>query len=124
MTDLVIRGATVVDGTGDAGYRADVAIREGTITEIGATDVRGAEGLDAAGLVVAPGFIDPHVHYDAQVMWDPAVTPSSCYGVTTIVGGNCGFGVAPLGVDNADYMLRLLANVEGMSIDALKAGSD
>jgi N-acyl-D-aspartate/D-glutamate deacylase len=124
MSDLVLRGATVIDGTGAPRYTADVAVRDGAITEIGRVTDTGADTVDADGLVVAPGFIDPHVHYDAQIMWDPAVTPSTMYGITSIIGGNCGFGVAPLGPANADYMLRLLANVEGMSLDALEAGSD
>jgi N-acyl-D-aspartate/D-glutamate deacylase len=125
MTDIALRGATVVDGTGRPSYTADVVVRGGKIVEIGRLGKQGSsETIDADGLVVAPGFIDPHVHYDAQIMWDPALTPSSMYGVTTVIGGNCGFGVAPLGETNARYMLRLLANVEGMSIEALEAGCD
>jgi N-acyl-D-aspartate/D-glutamate deacylase len=125
MTRIVIAGATIVDGAGSPAYTADVAVSGRQISEIGKLSTLGAsEVIDANGLVLAPGFIDPHVHYDAQVMWDPALTPSSLNGVTTVVGGNCGFGVAPLGERNADYILRMLANVEGMSIEALEAGSD
>jgi N-acyl-D-aspartate/D-glutamate deacylase len=125
MNTIVVRGGTVIDGTGQSSFAADVAIRDGRIAEVGRVSTADmSDVIDADGLVVAPGFIDPHVHYDAQIMWDPALTPSSMYGVTTVIGGNCGFGVAPLGENNADYMLRLLANVEGMSLEALEAGSD
>ena len=125
MTSIVLTGGTVVDGTGRPSYTADVALSGGQVAEIGKLSTANASDvIDADGLVIAPGFVDPHVHYDAQVMWDPALTPSSMYGVTTVIGGNCGFGVAPLGKRNAHYMLRLLANVEGMSIKALEVGSD
>ena len=125
MNTIVVRGGAVIDGTGLPSFTADVAICDGRIVEVGHVSTADtSDVIDADGLVVAPGFIDPHVHYDAQIMWDPALTPSSMYGVTTVIGGNCGFGVAPLGESNADYMLRLLANVEGMSIEALEAGSD
>src|SRR4029079_16985348 len=92
MADIVIRGGTVVDGTGAPGYLADVAITGGVITEIGA-DLNGDDVLDATGCVVAPGFIDIHTHYDAQVFWDPALRPTSFHGVTTVVAGNCGFAI-------------------------------
>ncbi|TMK81875.1 MAG: hypothetical protein E6G57_17830 [Actinobacteria bacterium] len=88
--DLVIRGGTVYDGTGDEGRRADVAIAEGVITEIG-PDLRAERELDASGCAVTPGFIDIHTHYDAQVFWDARLRPSSYHGVTTVVAGNCGF---------------------------------
>ena len=93
--DLVIRGGIVVDGTGTPGVVADVAIDGGRIVAIG-TGVDGQSALEADGCVVAPGFIDPHTHYDAQVFWDPGLTPSSWHGVTTVVAGNCGFSLAPL----------------------------
>jgi len=92
--DIVIRGGTVVDGTGAPGRVADVAIAGGVIQEIAPT-LSGEQELDAAGCVVAPGFIDIHTHYDAQVFWDPALRPSSYQGVTTVVAGNCGFTIAP-----------------------------
>jgi len=94
MNELVIRGGTVVDGSGSVGVRSDVGISNGRITEIG-LGLEGDRLLDAEGCVVAPGFIDIHTHYDAQVFWDPALTPSCYHGVTTVVAGNCGFFVAP-----------------------------
>ncbi len=96
MHELVIRGGTVVDGTGAAAVTADVAVDGGRITEVGKVDGRGARELDADGLVVAPGWVDIHTHYDGQVTWDPEITPSSWHGVTTVVMGNCGVGFAPV----------------------------
>jgi N-acyl-D-amino-acid deacylase len=121
MNELVIRGGTVVDGTGGPARRADVGVSDGRITEIG-DDVRGARELEADGHVVAPGFIDIHTHYDAQVFWDPALTPSCYHGVTTVVAGNCGFSIAPTRADHRDLIARTLENVEDMDVAALKAG--
>jgi len=119
--DIVIRGGTLVDGTGAPGRPADVAVRDGHIVEIGA-GLRGERELDASGQVVAPGFIDIHSHYDAQVFWDPALTPSSFHGVTSVVAGNCGFSIAPIRQDGAPLMARTLQNVEDMSFETLSVG--
>jgi N-acyl-D-aspartate/D-glutamate deacylase len=120
---VVLHGGTVVDGTGAPAHAADVLIADGRIVEVGDVDApAGAEHVDCTGLVVAPGFIDPHTHYDAQVLWDPAVTPSSWHGVTTVVMGNCGFGIAPTRREGRATVMRVLENVEGMPLEALEAG--
>ena len=93
--DLVIKNGTVVDGTGAKRYQADVAIADGKVAEIGKVTEGAKRTIDADGLIVAPGFVDPHTHYDAQICWDGAVTPSSWHGVTSVVMGNCGVGIAP-----------------------------
>jgi N-acyl-D-aspartate/D-glutamate deacylase len=123
MFDVVIRGGSVIDGTGAPRRRADVGVTGGRVTAIGDLAGEGTHRtIDADGLVVAPGFVDIHTHYDAQVFWDPACTPSPLHGVTTVVGGNCGFTIAPLAESEADYMMRMLARVEGMPVEALAAG--
>ena len=119
--DLVIRGGTVFDGSGAPGRAADVAIAAGVIREIG-PGLRGEVELDASGCAVAPGFIDIHTHYDAQVFWDPALRPSSSHGVTTVVAGNCGFTIAPTRPEHHDVIARTLENVEDMDGAALAAG--
>ncbi len=119
--DLVIRGGTVVDGTGAPGFAADVAVTDGVISGIGA-GLDGREELDASGAVVAPGFIDIHTHYDAQVFWDPALRPTSSHGVTTVVAGNCGFTIAPTRPEHRDTIVRTLENVEDMDPATLLAG--
>jgi N-acyl-D-amino-acid deacylase len=124
MHDLVIRGATIVDGLGHDPRRADVAVRDGRIAEIGEIPAAAAEAIDAGGLTLMPGIIDLHTHYDAQVTWDPTLSPSPSLGVTTAVMGNCGFGIVPSPPQLRDLIMRNLAVVEGMDIDALRAGID
>ena len=119
--DIVIRGGTVYDGSGSPGHQADVAIERGVIREIG-PNLRGEHELDASGCAVAPGFIDIHTHYDAQVFWDPALRPSSYHGVTTVVAGNCGFAIAPTRAEHRDLIVGTLENVEDMNPMTLAAG--
>jgi len=121
MTSIVIRGGRVVDGTGRAPYAADVLVRDGRIAEIGAR-LSGDQTLDAAGAVVAPGFIDIHTHYDAQVFWDPGLTPSCFHGVTTVVAGNCGFTIAPTREADRETIALTLEKVEDMNPASLMAG--
>jgi N-acyl-D-aspartate/D-glutamate deacylase len=125
MHDRVIRGGLVVDGTGAPGRVADIAITGGRVSEIGdLTDQLddSADVVDATGLVVSPGFIDIHTHYDAQLLWDPTASPSAVHGVTTVIGGNCGFSIAPLRDDGAEYIQRMMAVVEGIPRSALEGG--
>ncbi len=119
--EIVIRGGTVIDGTGKPGSLMDVGVSGGRITAVGG-DITGDRVLDASGQVVAPGFIDIHTHYDAQVFWDPGLTPSSFHGVTTVVAGNCGFSIAPIHREGVSLLARTLQHVEDMSFDTLSVG--
>jgi N-acyl-D-aspartate/D-glutamate deacylase len=121
LADIVIRGGLVVDGTGAPGRVADVAIADRVIREIGPS-LQGDVELDASGCVVAPGFIDIHTHYDAQVFWDPRLRPSSYHGITTVIAGNCGFAIAPTRPEFRDVIVHTLENVEDMDPATLTAG--
>ncbi|MGE3297522.1 MAG: amidohydrolase family protein [Porticoccaceae bacterium] len=120
--DLKIIGGTIVDGTRKPRYRGDVGIKDGKIVALGAAPGEARQLIDATGKVVSPGFIDCHTHYDAQIVWDRMMTISPWHGVTTVVLGNCGFGVAPVRPADRDTIIRTLENVEGMDASALKAG--
>jgi N-acyl-D-amino-acid deacylase len=120
--DLLIRHGTVVDGTGVSPYQADIAVTQGRIVEIGMLNDRAGRVIDADGLIVAPGFIDPHTHYDAQICWDPLITCSSWHGVTTVVMGNCGVGLAPCKPDEREVATWNLVHVEAIPYDVLNQG--
>jgi len=120
--DLVIRNGTIIDGTGAARFVGDVGITAGLISAVGQVDGTAADVIDAAGRIVCPGFVDPHTHYDAQVSWDPLLEGSAEHGVTTIVMGNCGVGVAPCREAHRSALIEDLINVEGMSGEVLHAG--
>jgi len=120
--DILIKNGTVVDGTGAPGFAADIAIKDGRILEIGKPKGEAAQTIDAAGQVVCPGFIDPHTHYDPQISWDRLLESSSEHGITTVVLGNCGVGVAPCRPEHHDLLCQDLITVEGMEGDVLKAG--
>ena len=122
MHDLVIRGGTVVDGSGGASFVADIAIDGDRITRIGAVAAPGREEIDASGRIVAPGFVDIHTHYDGQATWDAEMAPSSWHGVTTVVMGNCGVGFAPAKADRHDWLIALMEGVEDIPGTALAEG--
>jgi N-acyl-D-aspartate/D-glutamate deacylase len=120
--DLVIRGGTVVDGTGAPGRAADIAVDGGRVTAVGEVSGRGSEEIDAEGQLVLPGWVDIHTHYDGQVTWDPLLTPSSWQGVTTVVFGNCGVGFAPVKPDRHEWLIALMEGVEDIPGTALYEG--
>ena len=130
MFDVKIVGGTIIDGTGAERFVGDVGVTDGKMVAIeraanGESALTNAEAttvIDAGGQIVAPGFVDIHTHYDAQILWDRMLTVSPWHGVTTVVTGNCGFGVAPTLPDHRDLIVRTLEKVEGMSADALRAG--
>ncbi len=124
MTDLVIRGGTVIDGTGGAPRVADVAIEGGRIAEVGRVAARGREEIDARGRCVTPGFVDIHTHYDGQAVWDPHLAPSAWHGVTTAVMGNCGVGFAPCRAADREKLIELMEGVEDIPGPILHEGLD
>ncbi len=120
--DLVIRNGTVVDGTGAARVHADVAVKDGIIVEVGKVSGTAARTIDASDLIVAPGFVDPHTHYDAQICWDDVTSPSCWHGVTTVMMGNCGVGLAPCRPQTREVAAWDLVNVEAIPFDVLSRG--
>jgi N-acyl-D-amino-acid deacylase len=122
MHDLVIRGGTIVDGTGAPPVPGDVAVDHRRNTHVGRVDAEGSETIDAAGCLVTPGFVDVHTHYDGQVTWDPTLAPSSWHGVTTVVMGNCGVGFAPAAPDRREWLIGLMEGVEDIPGTALAEG--
>ncbi len=122
MLDRLIKGGTVVDGTGAPARRADVGIRDGLIVSVGEISESAREEIDASGLLVTPGWVDVHTHYDGQVSWDPEITPSSWHGVTTVVMGNCGVGFAPADPDRHEWLIGLMEGVEDIPGTALAEG--
>jgi N-acyl-D-aspartate/D-glutamate deacylase len=122
MYDLIIRGAEICDGSGMPRQVGNIAVTEGRISALGTVEGPARREIAAAGLVAAPGFIDVHTHYDCQVSWDPALTPSSWHGVTSVVMGNCGFSIAPCRPEHRDLLMEMLLYVEGMPTAALRAG--
>ena len=124
MHDLIIRGGTIVDGTGSAPRTGDVAIADGRITALGKDLGPSRRTINADGLLVTPGWVDTHTHYDGQVVWDPILAPSIWQGVTTVVIGNCGVGFAPVRPERRDYLITMMESVEDITRQSLTAGID
>ena len=122
MHDLAIRGALIVDGTGGEPYRGDVAVKDGRIAEVGGKAGAASRDISADGAIVTPGFVDIHTHYDAQISWDPYLSPSSWHGVTSVVMGNCGIGFAPAKIEDRDWLIGLMESVEEIPSAALREG--
>ena len=120
--DLIIRGGTIVDGTGDARFIGDVAVKDGLIVQVGEVTSDAADEIDASGLLVTPGFVDIHTHYDGQATWDQEMAPSSWHGVTTVVMGNCGVGFAPAKPEKHEWLIGLMEGVEDIPGTALAEG--
>jgi len=121
--EVIIHGGTIVDGTGAPRYKGDVGIRDGKVATIGRLDPADADrALDATGLIVAPGFIDLHTHYDAQVFWDPYCSLSGWHGVTSLVIGNCGFGFAPVAPEFRERSMLSMTRVEAIPLESMRAG--
>src|SRR5688500_11856808 len=123
MLDLLFRGASIVDGTGAPVFQADVGVRNGRIVAVGNIEESAAAVRDVGGLHLMPGIVDVHTHYDAQVTWDPTLSPSVSLAVTTAILGNCGFGIAPCPAPLRETVLGNLSVVEGMDLDALLSGT-
>lgn len=120
--DLIIRGGTIIDGTGAAGFVGDIALQDGLVAAVGKVTGSAAEEIDATGKIVAPGFVDIHTHYDGQATWDQEMAPSSWHGVTTVIMGNCGVGFAPARPDRHEWLISLMEGVEDIPGTALAEG--
>jgi len=122
MYDLIIRQAQVFDGLGNPGRNADVAVKDGVVAKVGVVEGSAKRVVEAKGLALMPGIVDLHTHFDAQVTWDPTLSPSPGLGVTTVVMGNCGFGITPCPAEHRETMMKNLSVVEGMDLNALMNG--
>jgi N-acyl-D-amino-acid deacylase len=122
MHDIVIRGGTIIDGTGKASFTGDVAVDGGRIAGVGGKQGPGKREIDANGLLVTPGWVDVHTHYDGQAMWDPLLSPSCWHGVTTVMFGNCGVGFAPVKKEHRGALMDLMEGVEEIPNPVLAAG--